>query len=80
MVHTDPERDLCRPEYFPSGGQRVFVDSTPQIEEVLLRAAMNTLWEHPGFTFKKTYRNKMHAVRSLLKNLEGNFEAYIITI
>ena len=78
MIHVDGDLDQCLPDYLPKPNQRVFVDSTPQIYEVLVRARIQRQWNDESYPMKDRFETPMDAVMSLSNFTEGM--PYIIRI
>jgi hypothetical protein len=79
MQHVDWHADDCRPDYLPKKGMRVFVDLTPQINEVLWRSVVHQFWLHKDYPMSKQWDAPMEAVKELSKDLQDG-EPYIITV
>jgi len=78
MEHVNWQKDQCAPDYLPDQGQRVFVDITPQIMEVLTRARVRRQWNEGSYPMSDRWDDPIDAVKELSEIHEG--EPYIITI
>jgi hypothetical protein len=76
MKHADWDLDECKPDYLPKPNQRIFVDLTQQIYEVLLRARVRYQWIIGPYPLKDRFKTQMEAVKALMNFREG--EPYVI--
>jgi len=61
------------------GKERVFVDMTPQIFEVLIRRKVKEGWDRGEDPMGERWETPMEAVRDLTKGLSDG-EPYVITV
>lgn len=78
MKHILWDLDKVLPDYLPQRDQRVFVDSTPQISEVLIRARVRLGWDRDEYPMKEAFSSKIEAIKELLDFREG--QPYLMTI
>ena len=82
MKHINFHQDKCRPDYLPDVGMRVFVDITPQISEVLVRAQVGMRWDKGKYQMKDRWDKPEDAIKALTEShgKKDKGQPYVITI
>jgi len=78
MQHVHWHYDKVTPDYLPKRGMRVFVDSTPQINDVFARAKVREGWNREQYPMKDAFPTAMDAVREIQEFCEG--QPFIMTV
>ena len=79
MIHISWHKNRCDPNHAPKRGDRVFIDSTPEISNIYNRMKVEMFWDHPEFPMKERYKTKTDAINGLSKEFQKG-QPYIITV
>lgn len=66
LYHVDWHLDRCVPGYKPQPGQRIFIDSTPELLQSKVVKYVETFWDNPNSGMAQQFANRDEAIAALL--------------
>jgi len=79
MSHIKWREDYIDLDYVPVRGSRVFVDATPEIFKITLRALVDKNWDNPVYPMSGLFTTKEIALDDLSGELNSG-DPYVLTI
>ena len=79
MNHIKWEEDYIDLDYVPVRGSRVFVDATPEIFKITLRALVDANWDNPVYPMSKSFTSKQDAIEQMSGELNTG-DPYVLTL
>jgi hypothetical protein len=72
MVHTQWQFDVRIKNYQPLSGERIFVDMTDGLAELMARTNVAAWWDHPDYPMCDTYPDQETAIAALAQEYLGD--------
>ena len=79
MRHVNWSEDVLVLDYVPQRGSRVFIDATPEMFKLTLRALVDKNWNHPVYAMRGSFKSKTDAIDILSGELKTG-DPYVLTL